>query len=271
MTNHVTETNQSKQNFAVEDVSLFINGEFVDSVSKKTFANLSPFSNETINLVAEGDKEDINVAVESAKTAFETIWKTMKISERMVYINRIADLIDEEAEEIARLEAIDTGLPISQTKKQAARAAMNFRFYAKMVESTLHGEAYQVDDEFINYTIYKPLGVVGLITPWNAPFMLETWKVAPALATGNTVVLKPAELSPLTANKLAEVIQKAGLPKGVFNIVHGFGETAGDALVRHPDVEAISFTGETTTGSTIIKNAADTLKKTSMELGGNHR
>lgn len=151
MTNHVTETNQSKQNFAVEDVSLFINGEFVDSVSKKTFANLSPFSNETINLVAEGDKEDINVAVESAKTAFETIWKTMKISERMVYINRIADLIDEEAEEIARLEAIDTGLPISQTKKQAARAAMNFRFYAKMVESTLHGEAYQVDDEFINY------------------------------------------------------------------------------------------------------------------------
>lgn len=268
MTNHVTETNQSKQNFAVEDVSLFINGEFVDSVSKKTFANLSPFSNETINLVAEGDKEDINVAVESAKTAFETIWKTLKISERMVYINRIADLIDEEAEEIARLEAIDTGLPISQTKKQAARAAMNFRFYAKMVESTLHGEAYQVDDEFINYTIYKPLGVVGLITPWNAPFMLETWKVAPALATGNTVVLKPAELSPLTANKLAEVIQKAGLPKGVFNIVHGFGETAGDALVRHPDVEAISFTGETTTGSTIIKNAADTLKKTSMELGG---
>jgi 5-carboxymethyl-2-hydroxymuconic-semialdehyde dehydrogenase len=120
----------------------------------------------------------------------------------------------------------------------AARAASNFRFYAKMVESRLHGDAYQVDNEFINYTIYKPLGVVGLITPWNAPFMLETWKVAPALATGNTVVLKPAELSPLTANKLAELIDKAGLPKGVFNVVHGFGETAGDALVKHPDVEA---------------------------------
>ena len=137
-----------------------------------------------------------------------------------------------------------------------------------MVETKLHGESYPMDGEFINYTVYKPLGVIGLITPWNAPFMLETWKVAPALATGNTVVLKPAELSPLTANKLAEIIHKAQVPDGVFNIVHGFGETAGAALVAHTDVKAISFTGETTTGSTIIKNAADTLKKTSMELGG---
>src|SRR5690606_35840800 len=136
---------------------------------------------------------------------------------RLVYINRIADLIDEEAEEIALLESIDTGLPISQTKNQAARAAENFRFYARMVETKLHGESYPVDEDFINYTVYKPLGVVGLITPWNAPFMLETWKVAPALATGNTVVLKPAELSPLTANKLAEIIHKADLPAGVFN------------------------------------------------------
>jgi 5-carboxymethyl-2-hydroxymuconic-semialdehyde dehydrogenase len=268
LANKVTEKSEVQVNLAVEDVKLYINGQFVDSESKSTFENKSPFTNKSVNNIAEGRQEDIKHAVEAAKNAFEQSWSTLKIADRMEYINRIADLIDEESEEIARLESIDTGLPISQTRKQAARAATNFRFYAKMVESKLHGEAYQVDDEFINYTIYKPLGVVGLITPWNAPFMLETWKVAPALATGNTVVLKPAELSPLTANKLAEIIDKAGLPKGVFNIVHGFGETAGDALVKHPDVEAISFTGETVTGSIIIKNAADTLKKTSMELGG---
>ncbi len=192
----------------------------------------------------------------------------MKLKERMKLINRIADLIDEEVEEIAYLEALDTGLPISQTRKMTARAAENFRFYARMVQTRLVGEAYQVDDEFMNYTINKPVGVAGLITPWNAPYMLETWKVAPALATGNTVILKPAELSPLTANKLAQIIDRAGLPAGVFNVVHGFGESAGDALVRNPDVSLISFTGETVTGTTIIKNAADTLKRTSMELGG---
>jgi len=268
LVNKVTEKSYGQTSLQVEDVKLYINGEFVQSQSGTTFGNKSPFTNEIINNIAEGHKEDINLAVAAAKDASENTWGTMKIAERMKYINRIADLIDEENEEIARLEAIDTGLPISQTRNMAARAASNFRFYAKMVESRLHGDAYQVDNEFINYTIYKPLGVIGLITPWNAPFMLETWKVAPALATGNTVILKPAELSPLTANKLAEIIDKAELPKGVFNVVHGFGETAGDALVKHPDVEAISFTGETVTGTTIIKNAADTLKKTSMELGG---
>ncbi len=253
----------------VKDIQLYINGAFVDSMGGSTFENLNPFTNHAINRVSEGREEDIKLAVDAASKAFKLgPWGKMKLEKRMEYINRIAEVIDEEIEEIAYLEALDTGLPISQTKKMTARAAENFRFYARMVQSRLHGEAYAVDDEFINYTIHKPLGVVGLITPWNAPFMLETWKVAPALATGNTVVLKPAELSPLTANKLAEVIDKAGLPEGVFNVVHGFGETAGAALVSHPDVEAISFTGETVTGSVIIKNAADSLKKTSMELGG---
>jgi len=253
----------------VEDVQLYINGKFVNAQSGTTFENVNPFTNKVNNHVAEGRREDINQAVTAAKVAFEQgPWGNLKVEERMKYINRIADLIDEETEEIAILESLDTGLPISQTRKQAARAAENFRFYARMVQTKLHGESYPVDDEFINYTVYKPLGVVGLITPWNAPFMLETWKVAPALATGNTIVLKPAELSPLTANKLAEIIDKAGLPEGVFNVVHGFGETAGATLVAHPDVKAISFTGETTTGSVIIKNSADTLKKTSMELGG---
>ncbi|WP_315906647.1 5-carboxymethyl-2-hydroxymuconate semialdehyde dehydrogenase [Priestia koreensis] len=268
MTHKTTDQSSTEAKKIVHDVQLYINGEFLHAKGNGTFQNKSPFTNEVLNEVAEGRKEDIKEAVEAAKQAFENTWSKLKLAERMTYINKIADVIDEEVEEIAILEAIDTGLPISQTRKMVSRAATNFRFYAKMVEAKLYGEAYQQDDEFMNYTIYKPLGVVGLITPWNAPFMLETWKVAPALATGNTVVLKPAELSPLTANKLAEVIHKAGVPKGVFNVVHGFGETAGAALVQHPDVKAISFTGETVTGSTIIRNAADTLKKTSMELGG---
>jgi 5-carboxymethyl-2-hydroxymuconic-semialdehyde dehydrogenase len=253
----------------ISNVLHYINGEFVEGASGNYFENINPFTNEAINEVAEGLKEDIDAAVRAAKEAFDNgPWRTMAVQKRMTYILRIADLIEKYAEEISYLESLDTGLPISQTKKQAARAAENFRFYAEMVKSRMVGEAYHVDGQFLNYTIYKPVGVAGLITPWNAPFMLETWKVAPALATGNTVVLKPAEWSPLTANKLAEIIHEAGLPKGVFNVVHGFGETAGASLVAHPDVRLISFTGETATGSEIIKNSADTLKKTSMELGG---
>ncbi|MEN2768617.1 5-carboxymethyl-2-hydroxymuconate semialdehyde dehydrogenase [Ornithinibacillus xuwenensis] len=253
----------------VEDVKLYINGEFVEARSGETFKNISPFTNEPINLVAKGDSVDINEAVLAAGEAFRKgPWGSMKLKERMKYIDRIADLIEEESEAIAKLESLDSGLPISQTRKMAARGAENFRFYSRMVQARMHGDAYQVDEEFMNYTVYKPLGVVGLITPWNAPFMLLTWKVAPALATGNTVVLKPAELSPLSANILANVMQKAELPSGVFNVVHGYGETAGEALVKHPTVKAISFTGETTTGKRIIKNGADSLKKTSMELGG---
>lgn len=252
-----------------DDIMLYINGEFVSSEAGAKIQNINPYTNEYINEVAEGRAEDIDKAVAAAREAFDHgPWKTMKLKKRMEYIYKIADLIDEEVERIAYLESLDTGLPISQTRNMVSRASENFRFYARMVESRLVGDAYQVDDEFINYTVNSPVGVAGLITPWNAPFMLETWKVAPALATGNTVVLKPAELSPLSANLLAEVIHKADLPKGVFNVVHGYGETAGDRLVKHPEVQLISFTGETTTGSTIIKNSADTLKSCSMELGG---
>lgn len=268
----MSQTIQDKQQAIIEkgikDIQLYINGEFADAASKKTFGNLNPFTNETINQVAEGDKADIDKAVAAADRAFKGTWGKLKLKERLAYINKIADVIDAHIEEIAPLESYDTGLPISQTRKMVARAANNFRFYAEMVSARMVGEAYQVDDEFINYTIHKPIGVAGLITPWNAPFMLETWKIAPALATGNTVVLKPAEWSPLTANRLAEIIGEAGLPEGVFNVVHGYGETAGASLVAHPDVKLISFTGETKTGSEIIKNGADTLKRNSMELGG---
>ncbi|MGA8943314.1 MAG: 5-carboxymethyl-2-hydroxymuconate semialdehyde dehydrogenase [Thermoactinomyces sp.] len=253
----------------LDNVLHYINGQFVEGVAGKSFANLNPATNEVVNKVAEGFAEDVDLAVAAAREAFDHgPWRTMSVKKRLEYIVRIADLIDENAEEISELESLDTGLPISQTRKQAARAAENFRFYAQMVNSRLVGEAYQVENAFVNYTIYKPLGVAGLITPWNAPFMLSTWKVAPALATGNTCVLKPAEWSPLTANKLAQIIDEAGLPKGVFNVVHGFGETAGAALVAHPGVQLISFTGETKTGSEIMKNGADTLKRYSMELGG---
>ncbi|MUK88975.1 5-carboxymethyl-2-hydroxymuconate semialdehyde dehydrogenase [Ornithinibacillus sp. L9] len=253
----------------VENVQLYINGEFLNATSGEQFENKNPFTNQVTNLVAKGDKNDIEKAVVAADEAFRNgSWGSMKLKERMKYIEKIADLIEEEAEEIAYLESLDSGLPISQTRKMAARGAENFRFYSRMVQARMHGDTYQVDDEFMNYTVYQPLGAVGLITPWNAPFMLLTWKVAPALATGNTVILKPAELSPLSANVLATIIHKAELPKGVFNVVHGFGETAGEALVKHDKVKAISFTGETTTGKRILKNSADSLKKTSMELGG---
>ncbi|GAA0590292.1 5-carboxymethyl-2-hydroxymuconate semialdehyde dehydrogenase [Virgibacillus siamensis] len=253
----------------VEDVKLYINGNFTDAASAEYFNNDNPFTNEITNRVAKGDKADIEKAVEAANHAFcHGPWGRMKQKERMAYIEKIADLIADEAEEIAVLESLDTGLPISQTRKMTARAAENFRFYSRMVQSRMHGHAYQVDDEFINYTVYQPLGAVGLVTPWNAPFMLTTWKVAPALATGNTVILKAAELSPLSANRLADIIDRAGLPDGVFNVIHGYGETAGAALVKNEKVKAISFTGETVTGKSIIKNAADSLKKTSMELGG---
>lgn len=251
----------------IKDIKLYINGKFTDAESSEIFENINPFTNEKINSIASGGTEDIDKAVLAAKEAFK-VWSKLKQDERLSYIYKIGELIEEQIEEIALLEAYDTGLPISQTRKQVERSASNFRFYADMVKSHMYGEAYQVNDEFINYTIHKPVGVAGLITPWNAPFMLETWKVAPALATGNTVVLKPAEWSPLSANLIAEIIDKAGLPAGVFNVVHGFGETAGAALVRHPDVQLISFTGETKTGSEIMKNGADSLKRFSMELGG---
>lgn len=265
-----TERNEEDMNQTkIGKVLHYINGQFVESVSGSVFQNINPFSNEPINEVAEGFAEDIDKAVKAARKAFdEGPWRTMSVNERMKYIIKIAELIEKNAEEISYLESLDSGLPIAQTKKQAERAAQNFRFYSEMVKSRLVGESYQVDNSFINYTIHKPVGVAGLITPWNAPFMLETWKVAPTLATGNTCVLKPAEWSPLTANKLAEIIHEAGLPEGVFNVVHGFGETCGAPLVAHPGVQLISFTGETSTGSAIIKNGADTLKRYSMELGG---
>src|SRR6516165_6739273 len=215
-----------------------------------------PVSNLPYASVAAGGPEDIDRAVTAAAEAFTGgPWPRLPARERASILNRIAEL-----------ETFDTGLPVTQARGQAARAAENFRFFADMTV-TLHEDAFRTPGQF-GYVIRKPAGVAGLITPWNTPFMLETWKLAPALASGCTVVLKPAEWTPLSASLLPEIMTEAGLPDGVFNLVHGIGEIAGAALVAHPGVPRISFTGETSTGRTIMAAAAPHLKGLSMELGG---
>jgi 5-carboxymethyl-2-hydroxymuconic-semialdehyde dehydrogenase len=207
--------------------------------------------------------------VRAARRAFdEGPWPRLSPEQRARLLRRVADLIEKYADEIAEREIADTGVPVMQIKGGAIpRAAYNFNYFADMT-GRLTGETYPVGDTFLNYSVRRPVGVAGLITPWNVPFMLETWKVAPCLAFGNTCILKPAEWSPLSADRLAAIIQEADLPPGVFNVVHGFGETAGAPLVAHPGVQVISFTGETATGMEIIRNGAATLKRYSMELGG---
>ncbi|BCW20816.1 aldehyde dehydrogenase [Arthrobacter sp. NtRootA9] len=246
----------------------YINGQFVDSVSGKTFDVLDPVSNRNYATAAAGQKEDIDLAVAAAREAFVNgPWPKMKPRERARVLNKIADAVEAQEARLAELETFDTGLPITQAKGQALRAAENFRFFADLIVAQFD-DAMKVPGSQINYVNRKPIGVAGLITPWNTPFMLESWKLAPALATGNTVVLKPAEFTPLSASLWATIFKEAGLPDGVFNLVNGLGEEAGDALVKHPDVPLISFTGETTTGQTIFRNAAANLKGLSMELGG---
>jgi 5-carboxymethyl-2-hydroxymuconic-semialdehyde dehydrogenase len=246
----------------------FIDGEFVDSVSGRTFDVLDPVSNEVYATASAGQKEDIDLAVEAATRAFRTgPWPTLAARARSRVLNRIADAVEAQDARLAELETFDTGLPITQALGQAKRAAENFRFFADLIVAQAD-DTYRVPGVQLNYVNRKPIGVAGLITPWNTPFMLESWKLAPALASGCTVVLKPAEFTPLSASLWAAIFREAGLPDGVFNLVNGLGEEAGDALVKHPDLPLISFTGETTTGQTIFRNAAESLKGLSMELGG---
>ena len=255
----------------VEEIGLqrhYIDGEFRESVAGGTFTTLDPATNEPITEASDGQAADVDAAVAAARRAFdEGPWLTMKAAERAKVLRRIAELVRAHAEEFIEREVLDIGMPIKQMRGLAARAAQNFEYYAGVI-TELHGRSFQVGDEFLNYTIHKPVGVAGMIMPWNAPLMLSTWRIAPALAAGNTIVLKPAEWSPLTATLLASVLEEAELPPGVFNVVHGFGETAGAPLSSHPDVQLICFTGETTTGSTIIAAGAPTLKRSSVELGG---
>jgi len=224
-------------------------------------------SNEVYARCAAGGPADVDQAVTAARIAFETgPWPHLAARQRAKILNRIADGIEARGAEIAELETFDTGLPVTQAKGQAARAAENFRYFADVIVAQ-HEEAFSQPGQ-LGYVLRKPAGVAGLITPWNTPFMLASWKIAPALASGCTVVLKPAEWTPASASLLPEIMTEAGVPEGVFNVVHGIGEEAGAALVAHPRVPLISFTGETTTGQVIMRSAAAHLKGLSMELGG---
>ncbi|NRQ31138.1 5-carboxymethyl-2-hydroxymuconate semialdehyde dehydrogenase [Nonomuraea sp. NN258] len=246
----------------------YIGGAHVPSVSGERFTSLEPATNRPCLTVASGGAEDVDAAVRAARKAFtDGPWSRMSGEQRAVVLRNIAAAIESRDERIAELECGDTGLPITQARGQAQRAAHNFRFFADVI-SNLGEDVYRVGSAQLNYVVRKPVGVAGLITPWNTPFMLATWKLAPALAAGCPVVLKPAEWSPLSASLLPEIMEEGGLPPGVFNLVHGIGERAGAALVAHPDVPVISFTGETTTGKTIMRTAAAGLKTLSMELGG---
>jgi 5-carboxymethyl-2-hydroxymuconic-semialdehyde dehydrogenase len=249
-----------------QGIQHIINGEHKDAESAKTFTNFTPMDNSVLCKVASGDDSDIDAAAKAAHTAFKE-WREWPAQQRRDLLHNIADLIVKNKEKIALLESCDTGQAIRFMSKAAERGAENFRFFADRVIDANNGLSLP-DKHHINYTIRQPIGPVGIITPWNTPFMLSTWKIAPALAAGCTVVHKPAELSPITANLLCEIAHEAGLPKGVWNVVHGFGEKAGKALTEHPLIKAIAFIGESATGSHIMLQGAATLKRFHLELGG---
>src|ERR1700759_4916268 len=246
----------------------FIAGEGSPSADGATFAVTDPVGTRVDGQVAAGGPAETDLWAGAARCAFtDGPWPGVAARQRARVLNRIADGIEQRGARIAELETFDTGLPITQARGQAERAAENFRFFADMIV-TLHEDAFRTGTSQLGYVIRKPGGPAGLITPWNTPFMLETWKLAPALAAGCPGILKPAEWSPLSASLLPEIITEAGVPDGVFNMVHGIGEVAGAALVTHPLVPRISFTGETATGQAIMAAAAAGLKGLSMELGG---
>lgn len=243
-------------------VTHLINGKPVTSAS--TFESINPATQEVLCEVAAGGADEVNAAVAAAKAAFPA-WAATPAPVRAKLIHKLGELIAKEAPQIAVTETNDCGQVIAQTGKQLIpRAADNFFYFAEMCKR-VDGHTYPTDTH-LNYTLMHPVGVCALVSPWNVPFMTATWKTAPALAFGNTAVLKMSELSPMTASRLGELVLEAGIPAGVFNIVHGLGAAAGEPLISHPDVRAISFTGSTATGNRIVKSAG--LKKFSMELGG---
>jgi aminomuconate-semialdehyde/2-hydroxymuconate-6-semialdehyde dehydrogenase len=248
-------------------VSNFIDGKFTDAISGHRFADLGPATGEAIARVPDSDGADVATAVSAAARAFPD-WSRTPVEERSRLLMRLAERIEANAEELANLESRDNGKPVSLARRMdIPRAVANFRFFAGAVlhEST---ECYSTEDRALNYTLRAPIGVAGLIAPWNLPLYLLTWKIAPALAAGNTCVAKPSELTPLTAHRLAELSLEAGIPPGVLNIVHGYGAKAGEALTAHPHVPMISFTGGTATGAAVMRSAGPLFKKISLELGG---
>ena len=243
-----------------------VNGEAVPAASGETFEVISPVDLKPLARVARGGAEDVARAAAAAKGAFEE-WADMPGEKRKALLHRIADAIVARAEEIALVECMDTGQSLRFMSKAALRGAENFRFFADRAPEARDGQSLRAAGQ-LNITSRSPIGPVGVITPWNTPFMLSTWKIAPALAAGCTVVHKPAEFSPLTARLLVEIAEGAGLPKGAWNLVNGLGEEAGKALTEHPAIKAIGFVGESRTGSHIMRQGAATLKRVHFELGG---
>ena len=259
----------TKEEVKIKPGKLFIDGKWVDSVSGKTFDTLNPATEEVITSIAEGDSADIDLAVTAARKAFEDgPWGKTDARERGRILLRIMDLIEKNKGELALLETLDNGKPISETTNADLPLVIDCLLYYAGWADKIHGETIPVRGEFFNYTLREPVGVVGQIIPWNFPLLMAAWKIAPAIACGNTVVLKPAEQTPLTALRLGEICQEAGLPDGVLNIVPGYGPTAGAALAAHMDVDKIAFTGENTTGRIIMQAASKNLKRVSLELGG---
>jgi aminomuconate-semialdehyde/2-hydroxymuconate-6-semialdehyde dehydrogenase len=251
----------------VQRVANFIDGQFRPPCSGKYLPDVEPATGRVIAEIPEGGPEDVDAAVAAAVRAFPG-WRRTPAEERSRILLRVADRIEENFEELARLESRDNGKTVGLARRMdVPRAILNFRFFATAI---LHAEsrAHITDDRALNYTLRQPLGVAGLISPWNLPLYLLTWKIAPAIAAGNCCVAKPSELTPLTAARLAELIVEAGVPPGVVNIVHGYGASAGRALTAHPNVPLLSFTGGTKTGADVMAHAGPLFKKVSLELGG---
>jgi len=248
---------------------MLIDGRWRDSVSGKTFATVNPATEEVIAEVAEGDNADIDLAVQAARRAFDSgPWRKMDARDRGRLLTRLADLIERDIDELAELETLDNGKPIRESRHADLPLVVDcLRYYGGWADK-IHGQTIPIRGNYFCYTRREPVGVAGQIIPWNFPMLMVAWKWGPALAAGCTVVLKPAEQTPLTALRMGELALEAGFPAGVVNIVPGFGETAGDALVKHPGVDKIAFTGEGTTAKIILKNACETMKRTTMELGG---
>jgi aminomuconate-semialdehyde/2-hydroxymuconate-6-semialdehyde dehydrogenase len=245
----------------------YINGELVEPTSKNYFENFEPATGKPYSYVPDSDEQDVENAYQAAKAAFPQ-WSKLNKEKRFEILMRVATLIEERLEFLAQAESRDNGKPLKLAKSvDIPRAATNFRFYATAI---LHfaSESHSMEDFAINYTLREPIGVAGCISPWNLPLYLFSWKIAPALAAGNTVVAKPSEITPMTAYLLSEICIEAGMPKGVLNIVHGYGHKVGNAIVEHDDIPVISFTGGTVTGAEIARKAGPKFKKLSLELGG---
>jgi acyl-CoA reductase-like NAD-dependent aldehyde dehydrogenase len=253
---------------AVKPGRLIINGEAVDAADGATFTTYNPATEQAITTVAEAGVEDVDRAVRAARAALEGPWSRMKAIDRSRVLWKLGDLILQNADELARLETMDNGKPITESRYVDIDMVARCFHYFSGWASKLTGDTTSVNPANFTYTLREPVGVVGAIIPWNFPMIMVGWKVAPALAAGNTIVVKPAELTPLTAIRIAELALEAGVPPGVFNVVPGKGRIAGEALVKHPMVDKISFTGSTEVGQHLMRTAADTLKKVTLELGG---